>query len=93
MVLANNFCANVYVIWYWIDALCSPMDLSPKRSRIDTICGSHIPFHSSYCSGDSLEEKSYQHTSCFLLYYLSLLSTIKRHYLIFPPDSFINSII
>jgi hypothetical protein len=42
MVLANNFCALVYVIWYWIDALCSSMDLSPKRSRIDTIYGSAL---------------------------------------------------
>jgi hypothetical protein len=40
MVLANNFCAPVYVIRYWIDALCSPMDLSSKRSSIDTIYGS-----------------------------------------------------
>ena len=42
MVLANNFCAPVYVIRYWIDALCSPMDLSSKRSRIDTIYGSGL---------------------------------------------------
>jgi hypothetical protein len=41
-VLANNFCAPVYVIRYWIDALCSPMDLSSKRSRIDTIYGSGL---------------------------------------------------
>jgi hypothetical protein len=42
MVLANNFCAPVYVIRDWIDDLCSPMDLSPKRSRIDTIYGSGL---------------------------------------------------
>jgi hypothetical protein len=37
MVLANNFRAPVHVIRDWIDALCSPMDLSPKRSRIDDV--------------------------------------------------------
>jgi hypothetical protein len=37
MVLANIFRATVYVIWDWIDALCSPVDLSPKRSRIDAV--------------------------------------------------------
>jgi hypothetical protein len=42
MVLANNFCAPVYVIRYWIDVLCSPMDLSPKRSGIDAIYGSGL---------------------------------------------------
>jgi hypothetical protein len=42
MVLANNFCAPVYVIRYWIDALCSPMDLSSKGIRIDTIYGSGL---------------------------------------------------
>ena len=42
MVLENNVCAPVYVIRYWIDVLCSPMDLSPKRSGIDTIYGSGI---------------------------------------------------
>ena len=42
MVLANNFCAPVYVIRYWIDDLCSPMDLSSKGSRIDTIYGSGL---------------------------------------------------
>jgi hypothetical protein len=37
MVLANIFRAPVYVIWDWIDALCSPVELSPKRSRIDAV--------------------------------------------------------
>jgi hypothetical protein len=42
MVLENTFCAPVYVIWYRIAVLCSPVDLSPKRSGIDTICGSGL---------------------------------------------------
>jgi hypothetical protein len=42
MVLANTFCAPVYVIRYWIDVLCSPMDISPKRSRLDNIYGSGL---------------------------------------------------
>ena len=43
MVLAIIFCTPVYVIRYWIDVLCSPMDLSSKRSsRIDTIYSSGL---------------------------------------------------